>query len=171
MIVLGIDPGSRYTGYGVVRTDDREVSYVASGRIDATTEERLEDRLPIIYDGVEYVLDEFEPDEVAIESIFTAHNAKSTIKLGHARGVAVLALRNFEVPVYDYPPAKMKKTVADHGRATKEEIQRMVKWHLDLEGSLAEDAADALSAAICHSRMASIPAALNRPAERGSGPA
>lgn len=160
MDVLGIDPGSRYTGYGVVRGEGRDVTYVASGRIDATSEEELEDRLPIIYDGIEYVLAEFEPDEVAIESIFTAHNAQSTIKLGHARGAAVLALRDSELPLHDYPPAKTKKTVADHGRATKAEIQRMVKMHLEIEGDLAEDAADALAVAICHCRMASLPAAL-----------
>jgi len=158
--VVGIDPGSRHTGYGVVRGQGREISYVASGRIDATDEDAIEDRLPILFEGVGYVLEKFEPDEAAIESIFTAHNAQSTIKLGHARGVSVLAVRDAEVPLHDYPPAKTKKTVADHGRATKQEVQRMVKMHLDLEGDLTEDAADALAVAICHCRMVNIPAAL-----------
>lgn len=160
MIVVGIDPGSRFTGYGVVAKGRRDVEYVGSGRINATDCDQVEDRLPILYDGVDQVIDEFAPDEVAIESIFTAYNAQSTIKLGHARGVAVLAVRHAGVPLHNYPPAETKKTVAGHGRATKDEVEKMVKMHLDLDGELAEDAADALAVAICHCRMADTAEAL-----------
>ncbi len=158
MLVLGIDPGSRYTGYGLVTRRDRETEYVASGRINATGASSLDDRLPILYDGVSQILEQFDPDAAAVEAIFTAYNSKSTIKLGHARGVAVLAIRHVEVPLHDYPPARVKKTVAGHGRADKSQIQRMVKMRLDLEGDLSEDAADALAIAICHCQYANVPA-------------
>lgn len=157
MQVVGIDPGSRYTGYGVVARRGRDITYVGSGRINATVEDRLESRLPIIYDGVDQVLDQFDPDVAAIEAIFTAYNAQSTIKLGHARGVSVLAVRHAGLTLHDYPPAKVKKTVAGHGRAKKGQIQKMVKMRLDLEGDLDEDAADALAVAICHCQMADAP--------------
>jgi crossover junction endodeoxyribonuclease RuvC len=158
MLVLGIDPGSRYTGWGLVTRRDRETDYVASGRINATDASSLEDRLPILYDGITQVVEQFDPDEVAVEAIFTAYNSKSTIKLGHARGAAVLAIRHLEVELEDYPPARVKKTVAGHGRADKSQIQRMVKARLDLEGDLSEDAADALAVAICHCQFANVPA-------------
>ena len=160
MRVVGIDPGSRYTGYGIVERRGRETVYVASGRINATARDQIADRLPILYDGITQVLEEFSPDEAAVESIFTAYNAKSTIKLGHARGVSVLAVRHAEVVLNEYAPARVKKTVAGHGRADKAQVQRMVKMRLDLEGDLAEDAADALAVAICHCQFADVPAKL-----------
>ena len=160
MIVVGIDPGSRYTGYGVIERVGRENHYLASGRINATPEKEIEDRLPILYDGISTVLEQFNPDEAAVESIFTAYNSQSTIKLGHARGVAVLAVRHADIGLHSYPPAKVKKTVAGHGRAQKQQMQRMVKMRLELEGDLSEDAADALAVAICHCQHANVPAQL-----------
>jgi crossover junction endodeoxyribonuclease RuvC len=155
--VVGIDPGSRYTGYGIVDRHDRQITYVGSGRINAAKAGELPDRLPLIYDGITQILEQFEPTEAAIESVFTAYNAQSTIKLGHARGVAVLAMSHAELDFEDYPPARVKKTVAGHGRATKEEVQKMVKMRLDLEGDLSEDAADALAIAICHCQIMKMP--------------
>jgi len=155
--VVGIDPGSRYTGYGVVSRRGRDIVYVGSGRINAAKAGDLPNRLPLIYDGVTQILEEFEPDVAAVESVFTAYNAQSTIKLGHARGVAVLALSHAELDFEEYPPARVKKTVAGHGRSSKDEIQKMVKMRLDLEGDLAEDAADALAVAICHCQISKLP--------------
>lgn len=150
MLVLGIDPGSRYTGYGLVEKDGRHLHFVAAGRINAASAGELPDRLPVIYDGMTELLDEFDPVEAAVESIFFAKNAMSSLKLGHARGVALLTLAHANLPLYEYPPATVKQTVAGHGRASKDDIQRMVKMTLRLEGDLAEDAADALAVAICH---------------------
>lgn len=157
MVVLGIDPGSRYTGWGVVRHHDRDSQYLGSGRINAAVEDELEARLPIIYEGLETIVDRFDPDEVAIEALFTAYNAQSTIKLGHARGVAVLAMQHAGLGMEDYSPAEVKKNVAGHGRAEKKAVRRMVKARLDLEGKLPEDAADALAVALYHCQRQRLP--------------
>ncbi len=154
MRIIGIDPGSRYTGYGIVQKDGQELTHLASGRINATGAETFNERLEIIYDGLHQVLEEWSADEAAIESIFTAHNARSTIKLGQARGVAVLALRHLQLEVHDYAPALVKKNTTGNGRAPKRQVMRMVEMRLNLEGKLTEDAADALAVAICHSQAA-----------------
>lgn len=154
MLVLGIDPGSRYTGYGVVRKSGSDIIYVASGRINAARAGDLSERLPVIYEGICEIIQEFEPEQSAVESIFFAKNAMSSLKLGHARGVSLLALQMANVPLSEYPPASVKQAVAGHGRATKDEVNHMVKMTLRLEGDLAEDAADALAVAICHCQAA-----------------
>ncbi|MFW5966997.1 MAG: crossover junction endodeoxyribonuclease RuvC [Persicimonas sp.] len=154
MLILGIDPGSRYTGYGLVEKAGRDVVYVASGRINAAKAGELSERLPVIYSGICEIVDEFEPDEAAVESVFFAQNAMSSLKLGHARGVALLSLQLADVPLFEYPPATVKQAAAGHGRATKDEVARMVKMTLGLEGELAEDASDALAVAICHAQAA-----------------
>lgn len=154
MLVLGIDPGSRYTGYGVVRKQGRELVYVASGRVNAAKAGELPERLPVIYRAMSELIEEFSPDEAALESVFFAKNAMSSLKLGHARGVTMLACQLAEVEVHEYPPATVKQAVAGHGRAGKDEVLQMVKMTLNLEGDLAEDAADALAVAICHCQSA-----------------
>lgn len=157
MRVLGIDPGSRYTGYGIVESDGRgrrSFRHVASGRINATSADSFEARLPLIYNGVEQVITRYEPTQAALEGLFTAFNAQSTIKLGHARGVAVLAIRHAGLELESYPPARVKKTIAGHGRAEKHQVAEMVKMSLEISGDLAEDAADALAVALCHCHTA-----------------
>ena len=154
MLVLGIDPGSRYTGYGVVRKSGSNMSYVAAGRINAARAGDLSERLPVIYSGICEIIEEFDPEQSAVESIFFAKNAMSSLKLGHARGVSLLALQMADVPLYEYPPASVKQAVAGHGRANKDEVKHMVKMTLKLEGELAEDASDALAVAICHCQAA-----------------
>lgn len=153
MLILGIDPGSRYTGYGVIRKDAANLHYVASGRINAVRAGDLSARLPVIFEGITQIIAEFTPDESAVESIFLAQNAMSSLKLGHARGVSLLALQLAGIPLSEYPPASVKQAVAGHGRATKDEVQHMVKLTLNLRGALAEDAADALAVAICHGQV------------------
>ena len=150
VLVLGIDPGSRYTGYGVVRKQGRDLIYVASGRVNAAKAGELPDRLPVIYEAMQQLLGEFEPDVAALESVFFAKNAMSSLKLGHARGVSMLACQLADVSVHEYAPATVKQAVAGHGRADKSEVLQMVKMTLEIEGDLAEDAADALAVAICH---------------------
>lgn len=156
MRVLGIDPGSRFTGYGVVEpaSGHGNFQHIASGRINATSADSFEARLPLIYDGLSEVIERYGPTVAALEGLFTAFNAQSTIKLGHARGVAVLAVRHAGLEMDSYPPAKVKKTIAGHGRADKHQMVEMVKMSLEISGDLADDAADALAVALCHCHVA-----------------
>ncbi len=150
MRVLGLDPGSRFTGYGIVERVDGKLRHVASGRINASRGEQFADRLDIIYRGLNDVLAEHACDFAAVEGIFTARNAMSTIKLGHARGVALLVLKHAELEFGEYAPATIKLAVAGNGRADKDAVQSMVCRLLGLRGELSEDAADALAVAITH---------------------
>ncbi len=152
MRIIGIDPGSRYTGYGVIQCEGQDLRHVASGRINATSGDTFAERLQIIYRGLLSVVDEFPADEAAVESIFTARNVRSTIKLGHARGVALLALVHAELPLSEYAPSLVKKNVVGKGRASKDQVQKMVQLRLNLRTTLSEDASDALAIAICHSQ-------------------
>lgn len=152
VLVIGIDPGSRYTGWGIVRKQGSKLERVASGCIHAVnkTDPPLCDRLVTIYDGLRLVLEEHKPEFGAIEAIFTAQNAMSSLKLGHARGVAMLALRLHNVELGEYPPANVKQAVAGNGRATKDTVEFMVRRILAIQGELEEDESDALAVAICH---------------------
>lgn len=154
MRIIGIDPGSRYTGYGVIEHKGQELRHIASGRINATGGATFAERLEIIYQGLESVLGEWPAEEAAVETTFTAKNAQSTIKLGHARGVALLALRHKTLPIHEYAPALIKKSVAGNGRATKAQVTQMVKMRLGIQVEISSDAADALAIAICHSQIA-----------------
>lgn len=150
MRIIGIDPGSRYTGYGIIEKQGQDTRHLASGRINATSGDTFAHRLEIIYDGLQTVLAEYSADQAAVETIFTAYNANSTIKLGQARGVAMLALRHVPLPIHEYAPALIKKNVVGNGRASKHQVTQMVKLHLELRSHLTEDAADALAVALCH---------------------
>lgn len=151
MRIIGVDPGSRYTGYGIIHKSGSELSHVASGRIHAANAETFVERLDIIYSGLVTILDEYECDQAAAESIFTHRNAMSSLKLGHARGVALLALTHAGLDVVEYAPAKVKKSVAGHGRASKDTMGLMVRRSLGIDvAKMTEDAADALAVAICH---------------------
>ncbi len=150
MRIIGIDPGSRYTGYGIIEKNGQNSRHLASGRINATSGDSFAHRLEIIYDGLQKVLAEYSVEQAAVETIFTAYNAKSTIKLGQARGVALLALRHVPLPIQEYAPTLVKKNVVGNGRASKHQVIQMVKLHLDLRTKLTEDAADALAVALCH---------------------
>jgi len=147
--ILGIDPGSRFTGFGVLDFEGDTPTYVASGTIrspDGTFPERLKK----IFDSVNEIVAEYRPDIVAIESVFMARNAGSALKLGHARSAALCATFAFDVEVFEYAPREIKLAVVGTGSATKEQVQHMVVSMLQLDGVPAADAADALAAAICH---------------------
>lgn len=148
-IILGIDPGSRVTGYGVVASAGQKITYVGSGCI-RTAGERLPPRLGQIHDGVREIIAQFRPDYVAVEEVFLSKNAASALKLGQARGAAIVAAVALGVPVYEYSARQIKQSVAGYGNATKEQVQDMVVRILKLGDRPMPDAADALAGAICH---------------------
>ncbi len=147
--ILGIDPGSRLTGFGVLDFDGDTPTYVSSGTVKST-DGGFADRLRQIFDAVGGIMSEFNPDIVAIESVFMHKNASSALKLGHARSAALCATFEHEVEVFEYAPREIKQAVVGTGSATKEQVQHMVVSILKLDGAPAPDAADALAAALCH---------------------
>ncbi len=149
-LILGIDPGSRKTGFGVIQHTVGGPEYVASGTIRLDTALDLPDRLKQIFDHVSDIIQRHNPQEFAIEQIFMARNANSALKLGHARGAAIVAAGVNELPVYEYEARKVKQSVVGKGSATKQQVQHMVRILLNLPASPAEDAADALAVALCH---------------------
>ena len=151
MRVFGIDPGSNRTGYGCIDTDGRRHRLVLCGAIRSSASDAFADRLATIYRELSTVIDRCRPEWVAIENLFHASNVRSALKLGHARGVAMLAAVECGIPVVEYTPAEVKRAVVGYGRAEKPQVQQMVKLLLGLD-RLPEphDAADALAVAICH---------------------
>jgi crossover junction endodeoxyribonuclease RuvC len=149
--IFGIDPGSERTGYGCITTDGSRHQIVTCGAITARPVESFPERLLHIHRGLAAVLAECRPDAVAIETVFFAANVRSALKLGQARGVAVLAAIEAGVPVVEYTPAEIKRAVVGYGRADKPQVQQMVKLILGLATLPApHDAADALAVALCH---------------------
>ncbi len=153
MRIFGIDPGSDRTGYGCVETDGSHHRMIVSGAISNRAAASFPEKLLNIHTGLAALLVECRPDAVAIEDLFHATNARSALKLGHARGVAMLAAVEAGVPVAEYTPAEIKRAVVGYGRAEKHQVQRMVKLLLGLsELPSPHDAADALAVALCHSQ-------------------
>ena len=151
MRVFGIDPGSDRTGYGCVDSDGRRHHLVKCGAVRAGDAPTFPDQLSIIYRELSALLAEYRPECVAIENIFHAVNARSALKLGHARGVAMLAAAQAGLTVVEYTPAEIKRAVVGYGRAEKQQVQHMVKLLLGLAAVPSpHDAADALAVAICH---------------------
>ena len=151
MRVFGIDPGSERTGYGCVETDGSRHRIVVCGAITSPALTSFPDKLHRIHSQLTRILAECRPSCVAIESVFYSVNARSALKLGHARGVAMLAAVQAGVPVFEYTPAEIKRAVVGYGRADKAQVQQMMKLLLGLaEVPSPHDAADALAVAICH---------------------
>lgn len=157
--ILGIDPGSRLTGFGVLDFRGDTPAYVASGTVEST-DGAFADRLRQIFDSIGGIVAEFQPDIVVVESVFMHKNAGSALKLGHARSAAICATFQHGVEVYEYAPREIKQAVVGTGAATKEQVQHMVVSILKLAGSPAPDAADALAAALCHGNQRRIHAQL-----------
>ncbi len=149
MRILGIDPGSRFTGFGIIEVAAGRTTPVHHGVIKAGTGE-FPERLGIIFSGVSELIDEFRPDEVAIETVFVSKNASSALKLGQARGAAMCAAIAKDLPVAEYSPRSVKQAIVGRGAADKVQVQHMVSVLLQLKEKLAEDAADALAVALCH---------------------
>jgi crossover junction endodeoxyribonuclease RuvC len=149
--VLGIDPGTRTTGYGIVsKAGGVRLVHICDGEITPDPGAPLSERLLVISKTLTRIVEEYRPDNVSIESIFYAKNVKSAIMLGHARGVAFLSAAAFDVPVFEYSPAKIKQALVGYGGATKEQVQKMVRVLLKTGEDPGPDAADALASAICH---------------------
>ncbi len=150
MRLLGIDPGLRHTGWGVIDVDGNRLSHVANGVISADDGLPLAQRLVQIQKGLERVIETHRPDEAAVEETFVNKNPVSTLKLGQARGVALLVPASAGIAVAEYPANKVKKSVTGAGHAAKEQVQMMVGVLLPGSGAANADAADALAVAICH---------------------
>ena len=149
MRILGIDPGSRITGFGVIEAQGERVRCIAHGVIK-TGGGDFSQRLGIIFSDLQGVIREHRPDEVAIESVFVSRNANSALKLGQARGAAVCAAMADGLAVAEYSPRSVKQAIVGRGSADKEQVKHMVAVLLQLRDEIAEDAADALAVALCH---------------------
>ena len=151
MRIFGIDPGSRRTGYGCVETDGRRARLVLCGAISASADEPFPQRLAIIHRQLTELLRSCRPECVAVENLFHANNVRSALKLGHARGVAMLAAIEAGCELVEYTPAEVKRAVVGYGRAEKPQVQQMVKLLLGMtQLPTPHDAADALAVALCH---------------------
>lgn len=148
-LILGVDPGSRKTGFGVINALGARCDYVTSGVI-RVPDTALPERLKVIFDAITQVIEEYCPQEMAIEQVFMAKSAGSALKLGQARGAAIVAGASQELPVAEYEARKVKQSVVGSGAADKVQVQHMVKVLLKLPGTPQEDAADALAVALCH---------------------
>ncbi len=147
---MGIDPGSRITGYGIVDMDGPRGRYVASGCIQTASDRPLPERLKTIFEELTAVIQSWRPAEVAVEQVFMHRNPDSALKLGQARGAALCAVVLAGVPISEYAPRAIKQAVVGGGGADKSQVQRMVAWLLSLPEPPQADAADALAVAICH---------------------
>ena len=150
MVILGIDPGSLHTGYGVIVQNGRTVECVFHGTVHLPRRLSFPERLGLVYCELVRVIEKFAPDGVAVEDIFYAHNVKTALKLGHIRGAVLLSAVNSGVPVYEYTPLEVKQAVVGYGRATKEQVAHMVSKLLKINGGIDSHASDALAVALCH---------------------
>jgi crossover junction endodeoxyribonuclease RuvC len=158
---LGVDPGSRKTGVGIIEVDGDRVIPVYYDAINAGNGEFTQ-RLGIIFSELKQLIGEYRPHQAAIETVFVAHNAASAIKLGQARGAAVCAAISCEVPVSEYSPRSIKQAIVGRGGADKTQVQHMVGLLLGIKGRIQNDAADALAVALCHQHTSQTLARMNR---------
>jgi crossover junction endodeoxyribonuclease RuvC len=150
MRIIGLDPGLQHTGWGIIDQDGSRLSFVAAGRISSVASQALAERLVDIHSGLIAVIDAHQPDTAAVEETFVNKNPTSTLKLGLARGVALLTPALHKLKVYEYPANLIKKSVVGAGHAGKEQVQMMVRVLLPASQAESPDAADALAVAICH---------------------
>lgn len=148
-VIIGIDPGSRRTGYGVIKLEGNRHIYLTSGFLNLTSYPTAAERLRQIYLGLRQIIQEYQPTEAAIEQVFMHENPGAALKLGQARGAAIVAL---DMPVMEYSARQVKKSVVGKGAASKDQVQFMVQRLLNLRGTLQADAADALAIALCHAQ-------------------
>ena len=151
-VVIGIDPGSRATGWGVVRLEGRDLVLVACGVIRLDKDQDLAGRMMTLAERLGEIMEEHAPAQAAVEDVFVSRNARAALKLGQARGAALAAVASTRIPVASYAPTMVKRAVTGSGRADKAQVQRMVQAMLVMDRPPAQDAADALAVAICHAR-------------------
>ncbi|MEJ2627234.1 MAG: crossover junction endodeoxyribonuclease RuvC [bacterium] len=151
MVILGIDPGLCNIGYGLINSENNYIKIITSGNFTINSKLSFPERLKSIYDNIQDLLNDYNPDVMAIENVFVNKNAKVSLKLGHARGVIILAVINRGIPITEYTPREIKQSIVGIGRASKTQIQAMILQILNLKNrKLQEDEADGLAVAICH---------------------
>jgi crossover junction endodeoxyribonuclease RuvC len=151
VILLGIDPGSRICGYGLIEAQGKAITAVGCDVIDVQSIVSLPKRLSAIFDAMESIIGSYKPDAAVVESMFYHKNAKSVFTLGQARGVIFLSLGRHDIPVFEYSPREVKKAVVGNGAASKQQIRYMIEQQFKLKGSeKPDDAYDALAIALCH---------------------
>jgi crossover junction endodeoxyribonuclease RuvC len=154
MKILGIDPGTLVMGYGVIESDDDDITFLSCGAITGQERTPIGERLSHLYHELTEIIQRHQPDAVAVEQPFIAKNVRSAMAIGRAQAIALLAAANRGIPTYEYTPTQIKQTVANNGASSKEQVQEMVKLQLGLaEVPQPNDAADALAVAICHVRQ------------------
>jgi crossover junction endodeoxyribonuclease RuvC len=150
MLVLGVDPGSVNTGYGLINKQNQNLIYVGGGKISPPSSLPFTGKIHYIFQSLVQIIDAYQPDEMSIEDVFFAKNVKSALKIGHVRGAALVAAAQHDLKIFEYTPLQIKQSVVGYGRATKEQVRSMVKVILQLDIPLSFDASDALATAICH---------------------
>jgi crossover junction endodeoxyribonuclease RuvC len=166
MRILGIDPGTRITGYGIIDVEGNRLRHVDNGIIKTRSSDDLPLRLKTIYDGLTAVITEYAPAAVAIEQVFLAKNPRAALILGHARGTAVLSAVNLDREVHEYSALQVKSAVVGYGHAGKQQVQQMVRVLLNLAEVAQEDAADALAVAVCHANSRTLKQAVSNSGKR-----
>jgi len=157
MKILGVDPGSLFTGFGIIQAEKANFEYISSGVIAANSRDEFAYRLKQVYDGIQQVLAEHQPAVVVIENVFFAQNVQSLLKLGQARGVVLLAAANLKLPLVEYSPREVKQAVTGNGAASKVQVHRSILQILNLKDrKFADDETDALAIAICHSHRLKV---------------
>jgi crossover junction endodeoxyribonuclease RuvC len=165
MLVLGIDPGTAITGYGLVKGKDDDLTLVAYGAITTSSDWPLPERLQRIYRELTALIEDQQPTTVAVEELFFSKNVRTALSVGQARGVALLAAVNAGLPIHEYTPLQVKQAITGYGRATKDQVQQMVRMLLALDSvPQPDDAADAIAVAICHIHSAKLTAMLREEA-------
>ena len=159
MLILGVDPGTAITGYGLVeeREDDGELALIACGAVTTSSDQALPDRLVVIYEQLSALISQHQPQAVAVEQLFFSRNVRTALAVGQARGVMLLAAARAGLPVYEYTPLQVKQAVVGYGRADKTQVQEMVRLLLRLDAApQPDDAADAVAVAVCHLHSARL---------------
>ena len=153
---MGIDPGSRITGYGLISKEGNRLIHIDNGAIFTQSAKDFPQRLERIFTGLSAIIAQYQPDAVAVENVFLAKNAQSALKLGQARGAAIVAAVNVGLAVFEYTALQVKQAVVGSGRAEKVQVQQMIKALLNLPEVAQEDASDALAVAVCHAHSAGM---------------
>jgi crossover junction endodeoxyribonuclease RuvC len=156
MIILGIDPGSRITGYGLISKEGNRLIHIDNGAIFTQSAKDFPQRLQQIFAGLSAIIEQYQPEAVAVENVFLAKNAQSALKLGQARGAAIVAAVCVGLSVFEYTALQVKQAVVGSGRAEKQQVQHMIKVLLNLPEVAQEDASDALAVAVCHAHSAGM---------------
>jgi crossover junction endodeoxyribonuclease RuvC len=162
MKILGIDPGSRITGYGIINKEGNRLVHLDNGAIFTDAAKEFPLRLEKIYRGLTEIIRQYQPDAVAVENIFFSNNVQSALKLGQARGAAIVAGVNAGLPVFEYTALQVKQAVVGNGKAAKDQVQKMIRVLLNLPEVAQEDASDALAVAVCHANSSLLAGVLKK---------